>query len=293
MNKQNVGVILVLYKPDMEVTMPAIRSLAPQVDEICLVDNTPDQNIIDLFADIANSHYIPLGENRGIAFAQNVGIRYFLKLGFDFVLFSDQDSIAKNGIVQSLIKTFIALEEKGIKVGVVGPLPIHRNTMKPVIVKQNIRKYYSESCIGKSLYSMYSIISSFSLIKLNVFNEIGLFKEYLFIDGVDAEWCWRAYDKGRFLTILDPSVKISHSLGESNQGPIKIYIPTPFRTYYQFRNYFILSRIGYTPLWWKIKNGLKYITKYFYYPIFLTPRISYLKNMTKGIIDGITYSDQK
>lgn len=111
----------------------------------------------------------------------------------------------------------------------------------------------------------------------------------LFIDGVDHEWCCRCNKimKGRFF--IAENEHLSHQLGEGDRCFLwkKVAIPTPFRTYYQFRNYFILICRGYVPLYWKISNGIKYIIKAFYYPIFISPRKEYLKNIYGGIRDGI------
>lgn len=39
-----VGVVMVLYNPDFEVTKKALSSLASQVDQICVVDNSPSDH---------------------------------------------------------------------------------------------------------------------------------------------------------------------------------------------------------------------------------------------------------
>lgn len=282
-----IGAILVLYRPDIELTLKVIKSLAIQVDSLCIVDNTPNENNSNHFTDYNNIHYIPLLKNQGIAAAQNIGIKYFSNTGFDFVIFSDQDSIAPDNTVSGLVETYIKLEKAGIKIGAIGPQPILRGSSRSALERQNIRKYEEFTNIGKPLYFMYSVISSFSVIRLERFNKVGMFDESLFIDGVDSEWGWRAYGLHEYVSVLDPSIKISHCFGERNQGPLEIFVPSPFRTYYQFRNYFKLIRRKYTPKWWIVKNGIKYLIKFIYYPLFLNPRFDYLKNMARGIRDGI------
>ena len=110
----------------------------------------------------------------------------------------------------------------------------------------------------------------------------------LFIDGVDHEWCWRGRRDG-YRFFIDEHTPLSHKLGEGDRYFIfrKVAIPTPFRTYYQFRNYFKLLKRSYVPIYWKCSNGFKYLIKMFYFPFFVAPRKEYLKNIFRGIKDGI------
>lgn len=286
MTKQRIGAILVLYNPDLRRTMTAVKSLSGQVDKLCLVDNTPNQNIANKFDKITNVHYIPLNENRGIATAQNIGIKYFINQGYEFVLFSDQDSLSPDGLIDKLLETYNFLANNCIKIASVGPLPYNYTNNHPYLTKQNIIKNMKDeidSC-PHNILEMYSIISSFSLIALNTFKEVGVFNESLFIDGVDDEWGWRARYScgGRSFITLDS--KISHIQGSDPSKPYKK--STPFRTYYQFRNFFWLQRIKYVPKYWKRMNWIKIIVKTFFYPIFISPRKEYLKSIINGYKDG-------
>lgn len=76
---------MVLYNPDFEVTK-ALSSLASQVDQICVVDNSPSDHS-EVLGGYESVEYKPLLKNVGIAAAQNIGIRHFIDLGYDFVLF--------------------------------------------------------------------------------------------------------------------------------------------------------------------------------------------------------------
>ena len=116
----------------------------------------------------------------------------------------------------------------------------------------------------------------------------------LFIDGVDNEWCWRAKNKGNLDSFVSLDFKMNHYLGEGDRSffGIKISISSPFRVYYQFRNFFILCRKSYVPGIWKIKNAVKYTIKFFYLPIFVIPRLEYLKKIFLGTIDGINYKNK-
>lgn len=284
------GALIILYNPELEAVDKAVNMLAVQVEIICLIDNSSTL-LSEHFSQRDNVRYIPLSENLGIAAAQNIGIQYLKESGMDFVLFSDQDSLCNNGLVEKLLSSYYLLEKNNYPVATIGPVPVNKKTGKPYLIKQNIIHHFSlktESGQSSNFCQMYSIISSFSLTRISVFDKVGLFEEDLFIDGVDNEWGWRAMNKYGLNSYIAKDLKIQHFQGDDTRLPIKK--STPFRSYYQFRNYFILVRRNYTPQFWKHKNAIKYFIKLFAYPLFISPRWAFLKNIIKGCYDGITYN---
>ncbi|MBC5621899.1 glycosyltransferase family 2 protein [Butyricimonas hominis] len=282
-----IGCVLVMYNPQQELLTASLDSLNKQVDEIFLGDNSV--NMPDFMATLLtlypNVYYRGFKENLGIAEAQNRGIAYFQEKEFDFVLFMDQDSLAPKNLVISLLADYARLQQTGIAIGGIGPRPFNRSEGKPYVgaVKKG-------KLILPGITEVGEIISSASLIPMVHFKQIGGMESSLFIDGVDHEWCWRAKKMGGWRFFISEKVQLSHQVGEGDRPFIlrKVAIPTPFRTYYQFRNYFRLVHRGYVPLYWKVSNGFKYSIKIFYYPLCVSPRISYMKQILKGIYAGIT-----
>lgn len=282
--ENNVGCVIVLYNPDIILLNKVLVNISSQVKDVILVDNSPstaeEHNYLDSISN--NITYIPLGENLGIAEAQNIGLSYLSES--DFVLFLDQDSVPTGNFVEILVSSYEFLEHRGIVVGGVGARPFN--------VREN-KKYEGSLIKGKiisdNITEVKEIISSSSLIRMKNFNEIGGMDAELFIDGVDHEWCWRATHLKQMRFFIIESVLLEHQLGEGDRRFIfkKIAIPTPFRTYYQFRNYFKLVKRNYVPIYWKVSNGIKYFIKYFYYPLFISPKIEYFKRINKGIKDGV------
>lgn len=276
-----IGCIIVLYNPNIEILKKNIAAVKSQVTEIWIGDNSPNK-LPSL--DLANGIYQFFEGNRGIAAAQNVGLHYFFKRNFDFIFFLDQDSIVEANMVQNLLNSYSLLLSKRIKVGGIGPRAINRQSNKAYVgkVKKGVK-------ITSDITEVTEIISSASLIPVDAFKSVGLMESELFIDGVDHEWCWRARKLGEYRFFISERTHLSHQLGEGDKFFIirKIAIPTPFRTYYQFRNYFNLLRRNYVPLYWKFANGFKYIIKSVYFPIFIAPRTAYFKNISKGIFAGL------
>lgn len=284
------GAIIVLFNPEIEELDAALKLLVPQVDEICLVDNS-SVSLADHFSRKEKIHYIPLLNNRGLAAAQNIGIEHFKKQRYEFVLFSDQDSSCSQGLVEQLREVYMELEEKGYKVATVGPTPLNKKTGKSYYRKKRAIRDKFRIQYGNKTFSiteMYSIISSYSLIRLSTFDEIGTFEEDLFIDGVDNEWGWRALALKGMKSFLIDDLAIYHFMGGKTKLPIKK--SSAFRLYFQYRNFIILSRRDYTPAFWKWHCLWTYILKLFFYPVFESPRLQNLKNMLRGIRDGFRYT---
>ena len=280
-----IGCILVLYNPDIDILKKSIGSILNQVDILYLADNS---TLLKNFEFIKQHKekilYSKMSGNIGIAAAQNEGLKFLISNGYDYVLFMDQDSIAPLDLVQKLLSDLIFLSEKRINIGAIGPRAINRQDNKAYIglIKKGNK-------ITNNLTEVSEIISSASLIPVSNFREVGLMDAKLFIDGVDHEWCWRAgyFAKKRFF--ISENNYLSHQLGEGDRTLFfkKVAIPTPFRTFYQYRNYLILIRRKYVPFYWKISNGFKYLIKMFYFPLCIKPRMKYFKNIIAGIYKGI------
>lgn len=290
--KSKIGAVIVLYNPDVALLERCIDSLATQVEELCIIDNSENAHDSILNKQNIKIKYIPLRKNVGIAAAQNIGIRYFVERDYNFILFCDQDSVSPKGLVDELFGMFLLLSVK-YDISAIGPLPLNRKTGEPYIYKQDILAEKKED--GYEYCIMRNIISSYSLIPIENFKDVGLMEESLFIDFVDYEWCWRANYYKCKICILVPSVSISHELGVSvSFCGWRISVSSPFRIYYQTRNLILLSRKKYVPFCWKKKNLIKLIPKIVYYSLFPENRISYIRRIYKGVFDGFNmYFDGK
>lgn len=289
MQRKKIICVLVLYDPSPEILQKNIDAIVGQVDLLWISDNTPGgfdgiKTITAAYLDKVK--YNLMDGNVGIAKAQNAGIQFALENQYDFVYFLDQDSISPESIVDNLLVKFQELVDDGIKVGGVGPQPFNRETGKEY--RASVKKGHY---IKEGIKEVTELINSASLIKVDLFRSTGMMDESLFIDGVDHELCWRAHHLEKYRFFMITSLLLSHKLGEGDQHfmGITVKIPTPFRTYYQFRNYFYLIRRNYVPIYWKVSNGIKYLGKYFYYPLFCKQKGRYFTSINRGIVDGIFY----
>ena len=283
-----IGAIIILYNPDRKLLDRGLTRILPQVDEVCLVDNSPNNNCSIIMERFKRVSYIPLGENLGIAAAQNIGINYFQEKRFDWVLFSDQDSTLSDGAVHMLKKEHEYLEALCIKVGIVGTRAVNRQTGKKYPSKSKEFGTVVSSDKRGIITECYSVRSSVSLIRIENIQKIGCMDESLFIDGVDHEWCWRAWHKCALRSFIVENAILEHQLGEGDKSLAgkSVAITTPFRIYYQFRNYIWLCKRAYVPRWWKKKHLFKYGVKIIYYPLFVPSRVKYIRSILNGLKDG-------
>jgi rhamnosyltransferase len=122
-----IGAIIVTYFPNEILLLRLLQSIGSQVKKIYIIDNTPHGDKIWLTSEWLsklelNIDYHLLGENYGIAKAQNIGIDLAVKDGCDHVILFDQDSSPAREMIGKLAKVELKLINAGVKVGSVGPL---------------------------------------------------------------------------------------------------------------------------------------------------------------------------
>lgn len=280
------GAVIVLYNPDLQLLQRVVNALIGQADLIYLIDNSATS----LRHAITKHHsitYIPLYENRGIAAAQNIGLRHLLRRGCHYLLLADQDSIASPDLVAELKRRHRILS-RVYDIAAVGPMPINRHSRKPYIAKGDERILRRIEHEGYPFYEAHSIIASFSLLSAAALRRTGLMNEKLFIDFVDQEWCWRARECGQRIFVA-PDLGMEHEQGRfCRRLGLGLNISTPPRLYYQIRNLLWLSQSPQAPRSWKRRNLRKLCYKIVGYPLLVAPRWDYLKSVVRGLRDGLT-----
>lgn len=282
LDKYNISIIIVLYKPiGFNIEEIVRQTIYSNNHKLVIVDNTPNQNL-----GIINSEqltYIPLFDNKGIAEAQNVGIKVSMDKGADYLVFFDQDSIIPENFVFNILENFLSIKNYYPNLATLGPRIVDKNNK--VETKSRLRKI--SKC--KSFLICNQIISSGSIIPTEIIKKVGPMNSDLFIDYVDLEWCWRAKSFG-YMCGQSTFIFMDHKIGsqESIMGKFTIDVSAIPRYYYMYRNYIRLLFLNYVPIKWKISHGVRLFFKFFYFPIILNNGNEILKNMVKGIRDGLT-----
>lgn len=273
------AVIIVLYNPDLSL----VKQTVSRVNGVCrliLVDNSAVDNSAHFATE--DCQYIPLMENKGIAYAQNIGISKAKEAGCSHVVFFDQDSAVETQFVSEMVKQYMLIEKDVNNLFLLGPTVYNEKTDEEY--KSVFHKYET---VDNGFQQRREIISSGSCVALRKINVIGGLDENLFIDAVDFEWCWRASRKG-YISGITNKIQLKHNVGqrEIKIGGYSILISAPIRYFYQYRNYMWLCRRDYVPFAWKRNVGVKYFLRLFYFPIVIKRGCKILKNMLKGISAG-------
>lgn len=282
----DIGAVVVLFNPDWKSVLNNIDELLRQVGEVCYVDNTPMTDMSVKFEGYNRVRYIPLRENRGIAAAQNVGIKYFLdREGIENILFLDQDSQIQPGLAVELKKRYDEVL-RYLKVIAIGPQAFNAETGKSYVWESSILD--RRKIEGREYWIMRNLPSSYSLTPIYLFRTCGLFNEELFIDGVEHEWMWRAKSMINGELVIVPDLHFCHQMGTpfTFLGR-KMSKSTPFRLFYQTRNVLWICKLPYSPKSWKKQQLKRLVVKSFWYPMFVAPRFKYMKSIVKGILQGI------
>jgi rhamnosyltransferase len=225
-----VAAVVVWYNPEITV-LDNLNTYIDQIDKLFIVDNSDNNNssLLEKLQDLSITEYIPNKNNIGIAAALNIGANKAIEEGFDYLLTMDQDSEASPSMVPTLIEGF-SIDSK---VALVAPVVYHRKG-KRILNKA-----------GKSFEQVITNWTSGSLLDLNIFKNTGGFKEELFIDYVDHEFCLRLNKMGFKIIICNKSF-LKHNLGRIEEINLifrKVY-PTnhsAVRLYYRARNRFYVK----------------------------------------------------
>ncbi len=292
----SVDAIIILYNPDLILLQRLYLSLHNQVNNIIFIDNSEDLTVKEEigkrlnFIDSSKNTYLDLKRNYGIAHAQNRGIEIAKEGGAKFVLLLDQDSALPNHMVNDLKAVYTSLLENGHKVATVGPsfLDEKTNEIAKVIRHSKLRVHRSVPNQSNSFEVADYVISSGSLISLEVLDEVGDMDEQLFIDWVDIEWGMRAKQYG-YASYVAPRVMMRHSIGDEyvNFGTKNINLHTDFRNYFIVRNSIYLSVHSKLSLSFKLIQLGKVPLYIVFYSYYSKRRLYSLGLLTKAVIDGI------
>ena len=216
---ERVCAIIVTYNCGEKV-LPTARSVMPQVDRILFVDNgslDATGKILEMIRGEAPGavEILTLGENRGIAYALNLGVRRAIELGYPWVLTMDHDSEADGRMVDNLLGAVHKYGEPE-KVIISAPVYIDRGTGEAgrIYRYEGWRRHRLDPLPPGRIAAPTVVITSGNLLNAGHFKAMGGFDESLFIDYVDHDFCLRA-DIAGFHIIVCAGASLSHSVGEA------------------------------------------------------------------------------
>jgi len=278
---------VVLFFPDNQV-FQNLRQIIKQFELVVVVVNGISEDELRKlktgFAEARNVIIHNSDVNIGVAAALNLGASTALKHGFAWMATFDQDSSIEPNFATSVAKN-MSLITSCESFALLTPVHVGRVRGKRVGYCPILRNHGSWAEIG-------SVITSGNIISLKAWVSVGGFRESLFIDFVDYEYCFRLR-KANFKLIMLRQVMMQHDIGEVVHADVLGFsIPLdghgPFRYYYIVRNFLLIfpTYIFSNP-WFFIRAAAAIIIKVGMLLIFDARRIAYASNVIRGLCDGL------
>ncbi len=280
---QKFAGVIVTFHPDEDI-IENVGLWLKQLSVIYLVDNGSSPETLFYLKQITDARVekIFLGRNTGIAHALNVGVQKAKSDHYKWVVTIDQDSTPCRNYSASM-REYILQHNERSTLGMVGSAICERSSAS------------ERATTSKNVNVTGMVITSGTCTNIDAIENVGWFREDLFIDLVDFDMCLRLKQAG-FEIPVNHNASIDHEFGQAAVRSImgrKISLQeySTTRIYYRFRNAAILIQ-GYcknNPKWALERTfillKLSAIIVIFYHKRFLT-----MKFALKGLIDGIKYN---
>lgn len=315
---KKVSIILLNYK-GAEDTIACLKSLLKisyAKYDIVIVDNaSPDdsvERIEEYFKSMAAGEYtffrspeeamqssqpqstftlLQTGHNGGYGYGNNVGIKYALKNGADYVLLLNNDTVVDPGFIEPIVQMCEEDKSIGIASGQIFYFDhpdifwFNGGTFSKCTGKVTHIDYGKKNTGQKPLGNSTFITGCLWLVPKYVFEKVGLINEKYFMYVEDVEFSQRIVSKGYCLKVT-PHCRIWHKVGSSSAAEL-----TEFSMYWMTRN-----RLSYMaehaklycwPLFF-YNSVLKFFIQWL-----LTGRHNLIRGQFKGLIHSLFAKDNK
>lgn len=227
-----IGIVTVLYK-SASVLEAYFKSLSEQTYkdfELFVIDNKSPDSSLQLSMNLAvqyqyayNTHIIKNQDNYGVANGNNIGVKKAKEAGCDYVLLSNNDIELKPDCIERLL---CYLETNQIDM-IVPKIYFYE---KPLLwyaggdfkwISGTTRHWGYLKADEKHLYDTIRLVdyapTCFMLVKMCVFDDIGLFDEKYFVYYDDTDWIYRCIKAHKKLCYF-PDTFILHKESTSTGG---------------------------------------------------------------------------
>lgn len=222
MKDLKVAGVVVLYNPTDE-DISNIDSYINDIDVLYVMDNSKEKNDKRLPKN-KKIKYIFNNDNLGISIPLNNACDIARKEGYSWILTMDQDTKFNKGVINKMKETILKTDTKDI--GIV--VPWHNTKLKIDKPKEKID------------YPL-DVMTSGNMVNLDIHKKIGGFKDWIFIDGVDIEYCLNLR-KNNYRVMRINTLEMDHNLGNIFYRKflwkdLLVTNHNAMRRYYQCRNY--------------------------------------------------------
>lgn len=229
--------------------------------EIIVVDNhSSDDSVSKIKSSFPQIRIIENSENLGYAGGNNVGMRYALEQGADYVLLLNNDVIVDKKVLSELIR----IAQSSPQAGMLAPKVLYYddrdviNSLGTSMDWLRLRPYLG-ACNQKDAESFNQVekkdilLGCALLIHKTTIQRIGMLDEKFFIFHEEADWCFRNLKSG-FINLVVPSAVIYHKASKTMREF------SCLTHYYSIRNFlYLTTRNALWHQWLKTRIGLFYL----------------------------------
>lgn len=240
--QNGVCAVIVAFRPRVE-DLGNLAEVRPQVQDLVVVDNgSPEETLKSLrtASRVLKFVLIENGENLGMGAALNIGVKWALAKGAQWVALFDQDSSVTDGFIFQMLADFEYFQTQ-------------RNIMLLVPRYKDPQSGVERICGLDKDGGPFVTITSGSLLPVAAFETCGYFNEDLFIYTVDDEYSLRLRSQG-YSIALSPHAVLMHVSG--TPSCYKIF----GKPWFQTTNYrpgvrYYISR---NRIWMALRYGARY-----------------------------------
>jgi rhamnosyltransferase len=226
----------------IERTMLAV---ANQVGRVIIVDNGSEPETLDAIRSgiernrLETCDLLPQGRNLGIGAAINIGVRAALCTGAEYVLTLDDDTEVSPGAVARLVRCFEDHEAEHVGIAWahwIGEINVPQAGWGEEDVPRSVERIPTSGC----------------MIRREVFESVGMFREDYFLDFTCYEYCHRIIDAG-WQVLACPAATVFHRSGDEVLR--RFFGRAVVVTNYPAERLFLLCRNGFVLYLWEQRSG--------------------------------------
>lgn len=234
----DICAVIVAYNPNVIVLQKNVNSILKQISHCLIVDNGSNGYKLEKINE-SSVKIINLKDNKGIAYALNLGLKYCIDNGYKLMLSMDQDTVLCENCIEQLLD---AVNNGADSVGI----------------------NWDNRC--NSDKDVEFLITSGNLVKVDALNSVNGYDSRLFIDSVDFDISLKLKDSGcKLLKVAKACAH--HKIGDLDRNArfhIKYFTHNVDRYYYISRNhYYIVNKYKKTHKYFCLKKRI-----FFYLDLF-------------------------
>lgn len=278
--EENSCAVVVTYFPDDDIISRLVR-VQKQLPSIIIIDNASSENCLSVLRDFSASPTVILQENHeneGLGKALNQAAILARESGFLWMLTLDQDTV----IHDDMFKTLSSIYESGAC-----KLPLIGSNYWDVSRGKQFLACSLRS--DEKVVDRRTVITSGTLVRLDMVEHIGGFREDYFIDSIDHEFSLRVRAFGNRVVMSCESL-MSHSIGRSGSGGrlLLAFDHPPIRKYYMARNTLVtLKSYFWREPVWSLRQLARLMAEFLSIVLFERDKKNKGTAFGRGITDGL------